>query len=474
MDIPVNINIEIVETGIQVSWDEGDSPGDYYEIWSKPQSGEYSCIGLIVAGIGSFIETMSPIVAKSYKIRAILSGSKSAFRHGFNEYADYCIRPIISSSGEILHVDYIRNNYMFGSKSGYVWRSSNSGLTIEECIVADGRVASSYIFSNGNIYFGTHNNKLWLWRPKESSPVEKHPYNQDGTRYYLHNPVDETYPGIYYKQLMWEEPVYINGKEILMWGSYTLYSSLYYMSGVNPTNVYFSSDNGETIKVAYKFGVGHYDDGTRLGRTSPPGNPVGDPSNSLTCSHVHFCKYDPYSGYWYVSSGECASHLLRGTYNEVTDSFTWENVATNAGKFYRCCGMIFTQDYIYMLSDGVHCGAEWAGVWRCDRGDDLGVYTNFTRVFDLDENNWNLAPSIGHGNTTIAGHINDNVGMTFTKNQGQTWKTIAAVENIYMGGKVKKLMCMCSPNSDNEFLLTPYDFLSEWSYYQKSYLLKLK
>ena len=67
-----------------------------------------------------------------------------------------------------------------------------------------------------------------------------------------------------------------------MWGNYCNV-----LGGPVPVNIYYSTDGGQTVKIAYSFGRNpHFQE-----KGTEPGSFLGDPANPVICRHIHAVAY---------------------------------------------------------------------------------------------------------------------------------------------------------------------------------------
>jgi hypothetical protein len=148
--------------------------------------------------------------------------------------------------------------------------------------------------------------------------------------------------------------------------------------GAVPVNIYYSIDNGQTVKIAYKFGCNprFRDNGSEGGGTD--GTPLGDPENPLFCRHVHIVTYNPDEDAFYTCTGdhdrpagadhpgghEC--HWLRGTYDWENDCWQWEVLlSVPSNSRYKCGGISFVDGLLYWISDSNGAEPYDRGIFRC-------------------------------------------------------------------------------------------------------------
>ena len=184
-------------------------------------------------------------------------------------------------------------------------------------------ITFSCILKNGNILFATLN-KLYLSTDNLKTHREITVKDRDGGDYLPHTSRNPAKPGWYFHSLDAEHTFAVDGEEMLVWGNYGNV-----LGGAVPLNIYYSTDQGETVKIAYSFGQGRrYTDGGTL---------LGDPNNPVTCRHIHCVAYNPAEKAFYACTGdhdggsqglEC--HWLRGTYSAKDDRWDWKVVVSES------------------------------------------------------------------------------------------------------------------------------------------------
>jgi hypothetical protein len=154
-----------------------------------------------------------------------------------------------------------RNNKAFGFGDGKIFLSEDNGKTWpHEGKFGDAKnITFSCILKNGNILFATLN-KLFLSTDNLKTRQEITVKDRDGGDYLPHHPRDPAKPGWYFHSLDAEHTFDVDGEEMLVWGNYGNV-----LGGAVPLNIYYSTDQGETVKIAYSFGQGRrYSDGGTL------------------------------------------------------------------------------------------------------------------------------------------------------------------------------------------------------------------
>jgi len=231
-------------------------------------------------------------------------------------------------------------------------------------------ITFSHIFRNGNILFAT-GEKLYLSADNLKSFREIIVKNPDGSDFKRHTPQNPDNPGWYFHTLTGLDSWMIGGKEMLVWGNYCNV-----IGGATPVNIYYSTDNGENVKIAYAFGQNPYfrDNGSPGG--SATGTLLGNPDNPVFCRHIHSVAYNPDENAFYACTGdgdrpkgfEC--HWLRGAYDNVKDSWSWKVIATrNLNSRYKGGGISFVDGKVYWISDANGPEPWDRGIFSCDPAD---------------------------------------------------------------------------------------------------------
>ena len=187
----------------------------------------------------------------------------------------------------------------------------------------------------------THSNKIYASYDSLETYQELLLKDVDGENYTFHTPINPDYPGSYFITLNAPIQRVINGQDICVFGSYATNGY-----GANPVLIYYSSDNFQSIKVAYKFGKNpkYRDNGGPNQETS--GNLVGDSSNPLIVRHVHGTAYDDLSDTWVAFTGDILEEnlLLNGKYDSENDSWAWAKYHDGASdpriKFGGVCSIM--------------------------------------------------------------------------------------------------------------------------------------
>ncbi len=301
------------------------------------------------------------ISRRQFAKSTVIAGLGTAVTNGFaaapgsageNEHFHYRLAP----AGP--YVGSQRDNQVFGYDDSRVYLSEDNAKTwVRSLKFSDAKnVLFSCILKNGNILFGTRAN-LYLSTDRLKSCREIRVKRPDGSDYLPHKPMNPEQPGWYFHPLDGVHTWEVDGREMLVWGNYCNVRG-----GAVPNNIYYSTDHGETVKLAYSFGQNP--------RFQDKGNKtvLGDPDNPVICRHIHAVAYNPAENAFYACTGdvkpEC--HWLRGEYNAKADTWKWKVlVSVRANSRYKSGGINFVDGLCYWAADAT--GRVPAGEFH-DRG----------------------------------------------------------------------------------------------------------
>ncbi|MFO7902673.1 MAG: hypothetical protein ACQESR_27545 [Planctomycetota bacterium] len=283
-------------------------------------------------------------------------------------------------------------------------------------------VKFSHVFRNGNVLFCTRR-KIYLSTDNLKTYCEITLKNRDGTDYVLHTPQNPNQPGWYFLSLTGVNSWEVDDREMLVWGNYCNVDG-----GATPPNIYYSADNGESVKIAYAFGQNpyHRDNGAPGGGGT--GTLLGDSDNPVFCRHIHCVTYNPLEEAFYACTGdhdraegyEC--HWLRGTYNAAQDRWSWEVIVSNRlNSRYKSGGINFVDGQLYFISDANGPKPHDRGIFRCDPAD-IGNPAAHTMLFDP---KYECANMIIQDNVILAGQYAPaspfTAGLMISPDLGKTW-----------------------------------------------------
>jgi hypothetical protein len=270
------------------------------------------------------------------------------------------------------YIDSQRQNRAFGYADGTVFLSEDNGHTWPYSIdFPDARrITFSHILKNGNVLFAT-GSKLYLSTDKLKTYRQITVKAADGSDYLPHKPARADNPGWYFHTLPGVVSWDAGGVEMMVWGNYCNV-----LGGASPVNIYYSTDNGQTVKIAYAFGQNpHFrDNGSEGGGTT--GTLLGNAENPVLCRHVHSVAYNPAENSFYACTGdgdrgvghEC--HWLRATYDAKKDQWQWKVlVSTESNTRYKSGGINFVDGKLYWISDANGPKPHDRGIFRCAPAD---------------------------------------------------------------------------------------------------------
>jgi hypothetical protein len=322
------------------------------------------------------------------------------------------------------YIDSHRDNKAFGFGDGKIYLSDDNARTwAHSAEFADAEnITFSCILKNGNIVFATRE-KLFLSTDnlKTHRPIVVK--DREGRDYIPHTPKNADQPGWYFHPLDGIHTWDIDGKEMLVWGNYCNV-----LGGPVPVNIYYSTDNGQTVKIAFSFGRNpHFQE-----KGVEPASFLGDRTNPVICRHVHSVVFNPAERAFYACTGdinrghgnEC--HWLRGEYDARTDKWDWQTlVSVNANSRYKSGGICFVDGQLYWAADanGPKLPDEKhdRGIFRCTPAE-LADPKKHTLLFNAE---FEMANMIIEDGVIVAGHCAPastyKTGIAISPDMGKTW-----------------------------------------------------
>ena len=287
------------------------------------------------------------------------------------------------------YIDSQRDNKAFGYADGKIMLSEDNGHTWPHSAGFNdaANITFSCILQNGNIIFATRN-KLFLTTDNLKSYKQIVVKDRDGSDYIPHTPLDPERPGWYFHALDGVHTWNVHGREMLVWGNYCNV-----LGGAVPVNIYYSTDQGQTVKTAYSFG--------RNPRFQEKGGtPLGDRDNPVICRHIHCVAYNPAEDAFYACTGdhdvegrhEC--HWLRGIYDADRDRWNWQvQVSSDSNSRYKSGGINFVDGQLYWSADAngrIAAGEKYdRGIFRCAPSD-LADPSKHTMLFNPEYESANM------------------------------------------------------------------------------------
>jgi len=322
------------------------------------------------------------------------------------------------------YIDSQRGNKAFAHAEGKIFLSKDNSHTWPHSAEFPdaSRITFSHILKNGNILFAT-GAKLYLSTNNLKSYKQVIVKAQDGSDYVPHTPKNPDLPGWYFHTLPGVVSWDVHGKEMMVWGNYCNV-----IGGATPVNIYYSTDSGRTVKVAYSFGQNPFfsDNGTPGGGRG--GALLGDPKNTVLARHVHTVAYNPAEDAFYSCTGdgtrgfgpEC--HWMRGTYDRKKDRWDWKFlVSVPSNSRFKSGGITFVDGKVYWISDSNGPKPYDRGVFCCDPAD-ITHPEKHTRLFNPEVE---AGCMIVQDGVFLAGHCAPasplDTGFIVSTDMGKTW-----------------------------------------------------
>ena len=250
-----------------------------------------------------------------------------------------------------INVHYVNQNYRVGvSKNRYIHWSDDNGQNWSagyDYTAISTNVSLISITSKGSIIVFRNDNTIQRSSNGAVSFQTITPLGLDGNALVKHTPSNPLLPGIYYTPYKRICDVYDSSADtnIICWGSWGNKND-----SNNPTYLFYSIDDGATIKAFYLFGQNpsYTDNGTLL----------GDSENSLIVRHIHEISHNIYDGSFYVSTGDNhvtdEIHILKFDYDSGLDEWSVPiDLLDNSTQRQRMVQLGFDADgYMYYGSDG--------------------------------------------------------------------------------------------------------------------------
>src|SRR4051794_3979757 len=322
------------------------------------------------------------------------------------------------------YIDSQRDNKAFGFMDGKVFLSEDNGQSwAHSAAFPDAEnITFSCLLENGNILFATRE-KLFLSTDNLSTYRQITVKNRGGGDYLPHTPQKPDQPGWYFHSLDGIHTWDIDGSEMLVWGNYCNV-----LGGPVPVNIYYSTDGGRTVKIAYSFGRNpHFQE-----KGTEPGSFLGDPANPVIARHVHAVAFHPAERAFYACTGdidrghghEC--HWLRGVYDARADAWDWRVVVSgDSNSRYKSGGVNFFYGELFWGAgaDGPQPPDQKhdRGIFRCAPAD-LADPKKHTRLFDAE---FEMANMIIEDGVILAGHCAPAstfaTGIAISPDLGKSW-----------------------------------------------------
>ncbi|MCD6359647.1 MAG: hypothetical protein J7M38_02210 [Armatimonadetes bacterium] len=325
---------------------------------------------------------------------------------------------------EDIYIDSQRDSRAFGHTDDEVLLSEDCGHTWPHRLAfPDARnITFSCILGNGNVVFATYA-KLYVSTDNLKTYEQVTVKDFDGSDYLPHTPQNPDNPGWYFHTLPGVNSWDVNGREILVWGNYCNV-----LGGAAPVNIYYSTDGGLTVKLAYAFGQNPYarDNGSPGG--GPEGTLLGNPDNPVRCRHLHTVAYNPVEDAFYACTGDAdreewfECHWLRGTYDWDADRWDWQVIISDhLNSRYKAGGINFVDGDLYWISDSNGPEPYDRGIFRC-APEDIAHPDRHTLLFNPGVESGSMIVQDG---VFLASHCAPasplDTGIIISTDAGETW-----------------------------------------------------
>ena len=323
------------------------------------------------------------------------------------------------------HIDAQRDSQAFGIVDGKVLFSEDNGRTWPYAadFAETSQINFSCILGNGNVVFATPH-RIFLATHRLRSVREITVKDRNGRDLRPPAPRNPANAGWYFYSLDGVNTFDVGGREMLIWGNYANVRT-----EPVPSNIYYSFDGGETVKIAYTFGQNpkHQYPG------AAPATWLGAADNPVLCRHIHSVSYNPAENAFYACTGdnnrvhgkpEC--HWLRGTYDPRADRWDWRVVVSSESKSrFKSGGINVADGQIYWVADS---NGEKNPDEKYDRGifrsapADLAHPERHVKLYDAPyelavmtvDGDVLLAPEYGPANPCLTGFL-------ISTDKGRTW-----------------------------------------------------
>ena len=262
-------------------------------------------------------------------------------------------------------------------------------------------IRHAYIFKSGNILFCDNNNAYYS--DDNLSTFHKSNILDIDGKHYIPNKFGNFF------NLVIDGRQIIEGKEIRVWGNYANYGV--WQPGISRSEqiqVWYTTDEGKTIKVAYKFG-----------NTFP----------ILLARHIHAINMCPWDNTFWVQTGDMSNecHWLQGKYDWEKDTWFWDVKASGDHmSYYKSTGFVFLDDYVFWSDDS--SDPKKHGVWKTPYSNLIAkkIDTNlFEKVLETDKEIIELVGST-EGIMIASQYFkskDNEFKIFFTEDGGVTWLT---------------------------------------------------
>ena len=322
------------------------------------------------------------------------------------------------------YIDSQRGRRAFAFGDGKIFLSEDDGHSWgrSAAFPEAEHITFSIILKDGDVLFATRE-KLFLASDGLTTIRPIVVKDRHGRDYLPHTPKDPSQPGWYFHSLDGVHTWDVDGNEMIVWGNYCNV-----VGGPVPVNIYYSTDGGKTVKIAYSFGRNP----AFQQKGAKPEEFLGDPENPVVCRHVHSVMYHPAERAFYACTGDIDRghghevHWMRGTYDAKTDTWDWKIlISVNSNSRYKSGGISFVDGLLYWAADANGApaadGSYDRGIFRCAPAD-LTDPSKHTRLFDA---RFEMANLLIEDGFMFAGHCAPastlKTGLAVSSDLGKTW-----------------------------------------------------
>jgi hypothetical protein len=282
-------------------------------------------------------------------------------------------------------------------------------------------ITRARIYPNGNIMWANHT-KCFYSTDDLATYHESTVLDINGDPF-----VPTTYDN--FKVITNIEDVIINGIVIDVWGNYSI------LAGTQDDNIncWYTIDSGVTIKSCFKAGVS---------------------LSGQAFRHIHAVNFISVDNSFWMHTGDGSSGKTdcfwnKGTYNTVTDTWTWEN--KKAGQIIDLCkstGFAYYNGYVYWGSDSSSEG--YKGIYKCLYSDILDE-SKYVKVVDTTGTYGQIVSFFGGANGVIIANEVLLKRLHISVDFGATWSVYDLTGGVTLDADLG-MYCAATPaNSDGYY-----------------------
>jgi hypothetical protein len=332
----------------------------------------------------------------------------------YTKYVDYSSFPVLAQN----------KNMKFGATKDTLFFSTNNGSSypykLNRPLKGVGNdIVFGYIFKNGNIIFATWSNHIYHSLDSLKTVQEIYLTKTNGGNFWY-----ASTNGGFYNYLNQFEPD-STYNDMFVAGSYANAGS-FSPPGNTQINIIYSSDHGNTIKIAYRFGPSSY-----LGI-------YGDTTNSIFCKHVHCVTFQPKDTSWWCVTGDAdnnsdtaGNQWLKGKYKPLADTlnghpWTWVRKACYYNSdLVQATAMWFTGDSVVYIAELASTDTSRQGLWTCSYAN-ITNFGSHRKIYHVPytANHYQTGACYHKGNLYIISYYNNDQYLISIDN-AKTWKTYA-------------------------------------------------